>query len=232
MDLAALQQIHGLPLLYLETVDSTNRVARELARQGWSGVVVADHQTAGRGRLGRSWEAAAGQNLLLSLVLRPALPPEQAARAVLVWAAAVAEALDLWVKWPNDLVDGQDHKLGGFLSELDADADRLRSIVLGLGINVNQSEFPGLPEASSLALLRGAPQRRVELLGQVVGAILAADPRGEDPLDGWRRRSRTLGRRVSVAGVEGLATGIRADGALMVDDVPVLTGDVSLITEG
>lgn len=232
MDLDALQQIQGLPLLYLATVDSTNRLARELARQGWTGVVVADHQTAGRGRLGRTWEAEAGCNLLFSLVLRPALPPWQAARAVLVWAAAVAEALDVWVRWPNDLVDDQDRKLGGFLSELDADADRLRSIVLGLGLNVNQTDFPGLPEASSLRLLRGAEQPRADLLGRVIGAILAANPAGEDPLEGWRRRSRTLGRQVRVAGVEGLATGIRADGALLVGEVPVLTGDVSLITEG
>ncbi len=227
MDLASLDSVAGLPLLYLPTVDSTNRVARELARQGWSGVVVAEHQTAGRGRLGRSWEAEAGQNLLLSLVLRPSVVPAQAPRCVLLWAAAMAHALDLWVKWPNDLVDDQDRKLGGMLAELELEGDRVGAVILGVGLNVNQERFPGLPGAGSLAQVCGAPQDRVATLRALVGAVRSTDVGAS--LDLWRARSRTLGRRVEVAGVAGVAEDVREDGALLVDGRPVLAGDVSLI---
>lgn len=229
MELSSLRVIHGRPVLYLEQTDSTNRVARELAREGGLGVVVADHQTAGRGRLGRSWVADAGENLLFSVVLRPGLLAAEAPRAVLVWAAAIAEALGVWVKWPNDLVDAADRKLGGMLAELDHEGDRVRSVVLGVGINVNQTIFADLPEATSLALLRGGPQDRVETLRAALEAILLADPGDPGALDRWRARSRTLGRRVRVAEREGVATGVREDGALLVDGVPVLAGDVSLI---
>lgn len=227
MDLSTLDAIGGLPLVYLPEVDSTNRVARELARQGWAGVVVADHQHAGRGRMGRSWDSEPGQNLLMSVVLSPPVPAKDAARCVLLWAAAIADALDIWVKWPNDLVDPRDQKLGGMLAELELDGERVRHIVLGIGLNVNQTTFPGLPGAGSLRLLRGGAQDRAQILGAVVAALLGADTRGSLGL--WRRRSRTLGRRVEVAGVVGVAEDVREDGALLVDGSAVLAGDVSLI---
>ena len=230
MELSSLRVIHGRPVLYLEQTDSTNRVARELAREGGLGVVVADHQTAGRGRLGRSWASESGQNLLFSAILRPKLPATAAPRAVMIWAAAMAEALGVWVKWPNDLVDGSDLKLGGLLAELETQGDAVASVVLGVGLNVNQLEFPDLPAATSLARLRGAPQDRVEVLRTLIGAIDRADLSAEG-LELWRSRSRTLGRRVQVGDVLGLATGIRADGALLIDGRPILAGDVSLLGE-
>lgn len=227
MDLSSLDAIRGLPLLYLPSVDSTNRVARELGRQDWTGVVLADHQTAGRGRLGRSWESQPGENLLISMVLRPQVAAQDAPRCVMIWAAAAAAALDVYVKWPNDLVDGEDQKLGGMLAELELEGDRVRHVVLGVGLNVNQTVFVGLEQASSLRRLRGAAQDRVAVLGALVEAIVDADVHAS--LDGWRRRSRTLGRRVLVAGRSGVADGIREDGALLVDGQPVLAGDVALI---
>ncbi len=219
-----------MPVLHLERTDSTNRVARELARQDGQGLVVADHQTAGRGRLGRAWSSEPAQNLLFSLILRPNLAAVSAPRAVMIWAAAMASALDVWVKWPNDLVTDQDLKLGGLLAELETEGDRVRFVVLGVGLNVNQTEFPDLPAATSLANSRGEPQDRAEILAALVGAIRGADL-SERGLDLWRARSRTLGRRVAVGEVSGLATGIRADGALLIDGRPILAGDVSLLGE-
>jgi BirA family biotin operon repressor/biotin-[acetyl-CoA-carboxylase] ligase len=231
------------PVVFLDTCDSTNRVAREAAR-AWPGpptpgpLVVADHQTAGRGRRGRTWEAKPGENLLFSLVLAPRVPPDRAARCVMVWAAALAEALDVQVKWPNDLVarevpGGPWKKLAGILAELEVDQrgpPRVRHVVLGVGVNVDQVAFPGLPDATSLARLRRGPVgEHAALLRRLVDAVERVDVTRGDALDPWRARSATLGQRVRVAEVEGVAEDLRDDGALLVDGHPVLAGDVHLL---
>jgi BirA family biotin operon repressor/biotin-[acetyl-CoA-carboxylase] ligase len=153
----------------LESVDSTNRYLLDEARAGAPAgvVVVADHQTAGRGRLGRSWEAPAGANLLLSVLLRPALDPSDrhlATTAVALAAVDAVAALGLaaatggrsdtggdapdrppvtvGVKWPNDLVDGGGRKLAGVLAESDLSpvgpgGSLPAPVVVGIGVNVN-----------------------------------------------------------------------------------------------
>ena len=146
------------------------------------------------------------------------------------WAAAIAEVLDVQVKWPNDLVTAAGAKLGGILSELNAEGDEVRSVVLGVGINVNQQVFPGLPDATSLSVLRGAPIDRAALLGELVNAIEAVDTTTAPSLALWRARSHTLGRRVRVGAITGIASAVREDGALIVDGQPILAGDVELIT--
>lgn len=237
LDAAALRRALGRPVQVVDRCDSTNRLAKEAAA-GWPGpptpgpLVVAEHQTAGRGRRGRVWEAAAGRNLLFSLVLQPRVPADRAARCVMVWAAAMAEALDLRVKWPNDLVTADHRKVAGILAELElapGGTGRIRHIVLGVGVNVNQTEFPGLPEATSLAREGAGPRDRGAVLVDLVRAIEAAPVRGPAGLDLWRARSATLGRRVEVAGVRGVAEDIRDDGALIVGGRAVLAGDVSLL---
>lgn len=240
LDGAALTAATGRPVQVLATCDSTNRLARQVAADLLSRgplptalpVIVAEAQTEGRGRLGRSWQAEPGANLLFSVLLAPDLPLQRAGRAVLCWAAALAERTGAWLKWPNDLVDVGDRKLAGLLAEHEAGADptRVGCLVLGVGLNVNQRDFPGLPGATSLARLRGAALDRQALLIDLLRAIDAVDPTSAGALDAWRRRSRTLGRRVRVAGREGLATGLRDDGALLVDGQPVLAGDVELVS--
>lgn len=219
----------GRPVDYHPAIASTNVAARRLGREGARGaLVVADHQTAGRGRRGRSWESPPGQNLMFSLLLHPPIPPQHAPRCVLLWAAAMAEVLDVSLKWPNDLVSADGRKVGGVLAELEAVGDEVHFVVLGVGINVNQTDFdPALPQAASLRQLRGQPQDRAALLGALVAGVEAVDVTAD--LSAWRRRARTLGRRVRVAGIEGTAEDIREDGALMVDGRPVLAGDVELI---
>lgn len=219
----------GRAVHFHPTADSTNRLARALAGEGKTdAVVVADYQTAGRGRRGRTWEARPGENLLFSLVLTPAVPPQHAPRCVLIWAAAMAEVLGVWLKWPNDLVDEQGRKLGGILAEMESEGEQVRCVILGVGLNVNQARFEGLPMATSLAALRGEPQDRAALLARLVEAIETADVVSGD-LSRWRAVSHTLGRRVRIGSIEGIAEALREDGALIVAGQAVLAGDVEMI---
>lgn len=208
-------------------VDSTQRVAKDLAAAGapHGTVVVAEAQTAGRGRRGRIWSSPPGQNLLFSVVLRPDVPAREVAMLTLGAAAGLAVAFDVRVKWPNDLVDRDGHKLAGLLGEVELDGDRVRFVVLGVGLNVNQVDFPPeLPNATSLARL-GGPRDREEVLETAVRAILAWSTH-PGRLDLWRSRAHTLGRRVRIGEVEGVATHLRDDGALIVDGQPVTVGEI------
>ncbi len=220
----ALTRIAGRRVEFHRSCDSTNRLARERGVLGT--IVVADHQTAGRGRLGRRWESAPGDNLLMSLVLRQPLPVARMGRCPLVWGAVLAEALGAFVKWPNDLIDDRDRKLGGMRIEM-ISPDVL---VLGVGINVNQIAFSEGLSATSLRELRGERQDRLDWFGRLVRALDAADPAAPAALDSWRARSRTLGRLVRIGEVKGVATGVREDGALLVGGEVVLAGDVELIS--
>jgi len=232
------------PVAYLPTCASTNRIARDLASTVALGaplpVVVADHQTAGRGRRGRTWDAQPGQNLLFSVLLRPNLPAARIPRAVLAWAAAMATVLDVSLKWPNDLVvlrNDRIFKLGGILAELEPGPPTGRrthahpTVILGVGINVGQTTFDDLPQATSLAALGRPTPDRARLLARLITAIDAVDVHAPTLLDPWRRRACMLGRTVQVGDRTGIATGIRDDGALLIDGHPILTGDVALVAD-
>ena len=222
-----------------DTVPSTNSVAAELARPGL--VVVADHQEAGRGRLGRTWEAPPGSSLLVSVVLdvswvcdgRPQLATLALALAASDACAAVASVRPL-LKWPNDLV-GEDGvgKLGGILAET---VPRAQAIVAGLGLNVRWGDTAPPPPGTSLDAL-GADIEPSALLPPVLEGLdarLDQDP--EALLDDYRARSATLGRavRIEQAGrndVEGTAVDVTPDGHLVVQDagghmLTVVAGDV------
>ncbi|HWS15327.1 MAG TPA: biotin--[acetyl-CoA-carboxylase] ligase, partial [Candidatus Methylomirabilis sp.] len=144
---------HGLPwtdLLCLAVTDSTNRVAMEMAEHGakHGTVVVADAQTAGRGRMGRRWESPPGKNLYVSMLLRPPVPTVEAPQLSLVTGVALADAVEAMgvsasLKWPNDLYLGE-RKAAGILAEMASDPDGVRHVVIGVGLNVNMEEadFP------------------------------------------------------------------------------------------
>jgi BirA family biotin operon repressor/biotin-[acetyl-CoA-carboxylase] ligase len=196
-------------------VDSTNRVTADLARAGApDGVVVgADHQTAGRGRRGRTWEAPPGASLLVSVLLRPA-PALVTLHAGLA-AAGACEAVAgvaIGLKWPNDLLL-DDAKVGGILTEAVADA-----AVVGLGVN--------LAWAPAGAARLGATVDRDALLDAYLERL--GDP--GDVLARYRRRCTTLGRPVRVelpaGAIEGIAEDVDDDGRLVVADRPVAAGDV------
>ena len=223
---------------FLAACASTNDVVRTRAAAGTAEclLVVADSQTAGRGRLGRSWHSPPGQNLYLSLLLRPALSARQASPLTLLAGAALAHTLaeagaTPRLRWPNDLLlpaAGGLRKVAGILTEMASDGERVRHIVLGVGLNVNSVEFPpALAErATSLRLALGRPCDRTQLL---VDFLAAFEPIYDDflargPASGlaeWRRYA-DLGRMCRIdcdgAKVEGIATDIDDDGALLVRD--------------
>lgn len=234
------------------TTGSTNSDAAALARRGalHGSVVLADEQTAGKGRLGRTWESARGVNLYLSVVLRPRIVPAQAPQLSLVSAVAVAAALerarvDARIKWPNDvLVNGR--KLCGILTEIEAEADRVSFVVVGIGVNLNSGREHFPPElhdrATSVWMETG---RKVDRLAFLCDLLSELEEGFDDFTRGgfemlrarWEARSSMTGRSVRIAGVgetvEGICAGIDGDGALLVDEDDgrrrrVLAGDVTL----
>jgi BirA family transcriptional regulator, biotin operon repressor / biotin---[acetyl-CoA-carboxylase] ligase len=226
----------GGPFLHHEEVASTHAEARALAIDGASEgtVVVAESQTAGRGRLGRHWLSPAGQGLLVSVVLRPPLPMSDVHLLTLVVACAAARAIEsmtgvpIDIKWPNDLISG-DRKVGGILLEIGGTQDVVEWVVVGIGINVNTdlSELPAMVSrtAGSLKSASGTAVDRTELLARILlqldveytAALAFGFARA---LDGFRDRDYLLGRDISVqtkdGPVPGRAAGINEYGALIV----------------
>jgi BirA family biotin operon repressor/biotin-[acetyl-CoA-carboxylase] ligase len=244
--------IMGRRVLSYQRVRSTNVVALQMAQQAApeGTLVIAEEQTAGRGRQGRIWHSPPGVGLWASLVLRPHIPPSRVFQLTICGALAVAETvyqtthLPVKVKWPNDvLVKGK--KLSGILTETQAELDSVRFVVLGLGINVNQryEDFPEdlRPRATSIRVELGRSVSRVDLLGAVLlrfeKIYSLFQEHGLEPfLDRWRQLSWTLGRQVMVQIGErtfsGLAVDIEETGALVLEEASgerrrLLAGDVS-----
>jgi len=210
----------GRPRAHHREVGSTNAVARELAAAGapHGTLVTADHQTAGRGRSDRTWQAAPGSSVLMSVVVRPADPLLSLRAAVAV--AEVAERGQgatggpggasplVGIKWPNDvLIDGR--KVCGILVE---GRPQEEWAVLGIGLNVLPAAFP--PELNATALDDG---RTVEETLAALLERLEDRLAGEDALEAWRARDALLGRPVAWDGGEGTAAGVDESGALLVD---------------
>ena len=167
-------------------IGSTNAAAMEAAAAGEAegAVFFAEQQTAGRGRGGHSWESAPSDGIYCSVVLRPQLAPADALLLSLIAGIAVAEAVEQTtglhpdLRWPNDVLI-EERKFCGILTEMNAEATRVRYVVVGVGINVNQASFPAElePIATSLRLAAGQEWSRV----QVAAALLKS-------LDAWYRR--------------------------------------------
>ena len=221
-----LQDQQNISIEWYPTCASTNDIAALKAEDGYRGIVGADHQTHGRGRLERDWESEANSNILFSWVLDVDVPLNDVARIPLLWSAAIAEALDLNVQWPNDIVCSNGQKVGGILS-LVHKVGPPHTIIVGVGLNVNQQKFAGDFNATSLLLDRGEEQSRSEILETIVQAIHSVSP--SDNFDLWRQRTQMIGQTVTIQDRQGIATGIREDGALIVDGIPITTGDVHLV---
>lgn len=164
-------------IIYYKQLDSTNTEVARLAAKGASQgtVVVADAQTAGKGRRGRGWESPAGENIYMSILLRPDCVPDRAPMLTLVMAYSVAKVLkefgfvDVQIKWPNDLVlSGK--KICGILTEMQLKGSEIDYVVVGVGINVNTNEFPQeLKEtATSLYLQSGRVSDRQMMVESIV----------------------------------------------------------------
>jgi BirA family biotin operon repressor/biotin-[acetyl-CoA-carboxylase] ligase len=245
-------KVMGREIHLLSEAASTNTLAMEMAAKGApeGTVVIAEKQTGGKGRLGRKWISPKG-NLYFSVVLRPDIPTHKAPLITLMGAVAAAAAirttcnLPATIKWPNDiLVAGK--KIGGLLTEMSAEPDRIRHIVLGIGVDVNMAldELPPDVRArtTTLAVEAGKKIDRTLLLQQVLRDLESRYRvflRSEaDILKEWGALTMTIGSRVSVNGsgemFEGLAQGIDSEGRLIVrlDDGSlrqVAAGDVTIL---
>jgi BirA family biotin operon repressor/biotin-[acetyl-CoA-carboxylase] ligase len=235
---------------WLGSCASTNDLAAARAREGANeGLVIAtEAQTAGRGRLGRTWHSPAGQNLTLSILLRPARPAAEIPPVTLLAGAAVARALAAMglrprLKWPNDVQlvvgdagagPGAVRKVAGILTEMASEGGRVGHVVVGLGLNVNTASFPDelAARATSLRLASGRPFDRAAVLAAVLSAFepLYDDFQRRGPAAGiaaWQEHA-ALGERCRVSQpggaiglavpLEGVALGVDADGALRLRD--------------
>ncbi len=210
---------------YHDSIESTNKRARELATSGESNlVVVADEQTGGRGRLDREWTSPSG-GIWLSIVLRPAIPPHHAPIYTLAGAVATTRAIrdvgvDAEIKWPNDVLCDE-QKLVGILTEMEGEADRISWLVVGIGINANvdTEELPN-ERATSLRELVGDVNRR-ELTQKLLEAFHELTADREEIIPAWRELSSTLGKRVRIETpsetIVGKAVDIEFPGTLLVD---------------
>lgn len=245
-------RIIGRELHLFPEVSSTNTLAMELASNASpeGTVVIAETQTGGKGRLGRKWISPKG-NLYLSVILRPDIPMYKAPLITLMGAVAVASAIratcevQAAIKWPNDIyIAGK--KISGLLTEMSAEQDRIKHIVLGIGADVNMG-LDALPAevraaTTTLAAETGKRVDRTLLLRRLFRelehwyeAFLRNDA---EVLGAWNALNMTIGNRVSVIGLdgtlEGRAQGIDSDGRLIIslDDGSlrqVAAGDVTIL---
>ena len=242
----------GQSIYFYEETDTTNNRARELALEGApeGTLVVAEKQTAGRGRRGKVWESPLGTGIWMSLVLRPQIMPAEASVLTLLCGLATAEAikaetgLSAGIKWPNDiLINGK--KAVGILTEMDCEMSEVHFVIPGIGINVNTASFP--PEiadiATSLYLECGKTVSRRRLVHKVLerleeqyetflrtGSFTAM-------LEDYRKHCITLGKEVHVLGREPFfaeALDITPEGELLVrradngKEEVVFSGEVSI----
>lgn len=242
----------GRTMTHLDEVDSTNTYGRKMTRDDapHGTLIVAEHQTGGRGRSGRQWHSAPGEALQFSLLIRPPLSPARAALITQIAAAAGAVALeklgvDCLIKWPNDLlIDGR--KICGILTEMSCELDRIDWIIMGVGINVNQQSFPDdlKQKTTSLHIITNKPQNRAKLLASFLNAFeplyqdYLAHPDGPQCLEICRSKSALTGKVIAYeqAGrlIEATVLDIDTEGRLLVrhhdgSKEALLSGEVHLI---
>jgi BirA family biotin operon repressor/biotin-[acetyl-CoA-carboxylase] ligase len=238
----------GRTAIFVRSADSTNDVAMERALRGdpHGTVVMADEQRRGKGRLGRTWVSPPDANIYMSVILRPEMSTGDAGLLTVMAAVASASSLrdmtglEVRIKWPND-IEASGRKLGGILTEMRSEPDRIICAVVGIGINVNMrmDDFPEAlrDAATSLYQETGRVWARtdvaVHLLDGLHGEIVSLRKHGRRALlDRWRGLSSTLGKKVSVE----TPTGTIAGTALDIDDRGFLlvrtTGGVETVSSG
>ena len=248
------EKLLGREILYFESTASTNRQARAEALQGAPEglAVIAESQSQGRGRMGRSWISPAGVNVYLSTVLRPPFPPERAPQLTILAGVSCARAirqttgLEARLKWPNDIfIRGK--KAAGILAEMEGENSRLAFIILGIGINVNWG-FEGMPAelretATSLRVEAGREFDRAALAAEALAELekdylfFRKEGFSEKMREEWNRLALGIGKRATLTflgqTLSGEIKGLDLDGALLFIDPEgntrrFMAGDVSL----
>ena len=225
-------KIFGCKIFYYESLSSTMDEAFRLGMEGApeGAVVCAEMQTKGRGRLGRSWVSPKYKGIYCSMILRPKLSPSDLSKLTLLTAVAVAEAVEKiadvqpLIKWPNDLLV-KNKKLAGILTELRAEVDQMKFVVIGIGLNINNLSAQLVDGATSLRNETGQNFSRVEVLQEILRVFerwYCRCDKGdfEEVLRVWKERSLTLGKRVRITDpasvTEGVAVDLDHDGGLLI----------------
>jgi BirA family transcriptional regulator, biotin operon repressor / biotin---[acetyl-CoA-carboxylase] ligase len=228
----------GQNIHFEETVDSTQKIALRLAYDGCSEgtVVIAEEQKMGRGRMARTWHSPKYTGVWMSIVLRPNLPPQKAPQLTLITAVAVVQAIEELtslvpeIKWPNDiLINGK--KTTGILTELQAESDRINSVIIGIGMNVNQEqeEFPEELQhiATSLLIEEGKKINRANLIRSIFTKLEHLYDlylqKGFYPIKLlWESYAVSIGKMITArtlqGSIYGKAIGITEDGVLLIED--------------
>ncbi len=221
----------GKKICYFDTLTSTMDMAMQLGLKGAAEgtLILAESQTKGRGRLGRNWFSPKYKGIYLSLIIRPKILPSQASILTLLSAVSVCEAikeltsLEPQIKWPNDILINN-KKLGGILTELNAEMDEIKFMVIGIGLNVNNDKKNLASQATSLKEQMQEHVNRVNFLQEILRRIeknyLSFRERGAKPIvEKWRQQNITLGRRIKVYShkehIEGMGVDIDTDGGLL-----------------
>ncbi|MDQ2086377.1 biotin--[acetyl-CoA-carboxylase] ligase [Herbivorax sp. ANBcel31] len=247
----------GKNAIYFPQIESTNNYAKKIAQEGCEEgtVVIADSQTAGRGRMGREWSSTDKKGILMSVVLKPKVAMEELQIITLAASVAVVEAIkeltgiDFGVKWPNDIIlDGK--KICGILTEASMEMDRVNFVVLGIGLNVWHKKEDFLDElkekATSLSIYMGQKSDIIIRRSELIKAILIKLEKVYDEINRgcldsiiqlWKKHSVTLGKEVSILikgeQHKGIAQDITNQGKLIVKCVDgtrkeVLSGEISV----
>lgn len=225
---------YGRHIHYFSTCPTTQTIAHEEAQGGATDgtLIISEEQTAGKGRLARPWTSNAGRGIWMSLIIRPKLAPQQAPQLTLVAAVAIVRAIEdvakiqPVIKWPNDiLLNGK--KVTGILTELQADPDRVKAIILGIGLNANQEteDFPVELQtiATSLKIEKGEHMDRAELVAKILYYLehytALYVEKGFAPIKLlWESYATITGKRITARmvneTVEGTALGISSEGML------------------
>lgn len=238
---------------FLET-DSTQDVAKEMVVKGApeGTLIIAEGQSKGRGRLGRTWLSPQGQGIYLSLILRPHISPIHAPKITLMAAVSIVQAIEAitpvkaQIKWPNDILISH-RKVAGILTEIDAEMDRTNAIILGIGININNHSSSFSSELrDTVTSLRMETGREISRLGLLQTLLLDLEnlyetfkAKGFTPILGiWKKKDITVGSYVKAVLIDrelvGQAVDIDHEGALILRDEKgnthrIISGDVTLL---
>jgi len=246
----------GREVHYFEVVDSTQTIAHKLAQEGapHGTIVIGEEQTAGRGRMSRPWESAKGTGIWMTIILRPDVSPQQASSFTLVVAVAVTMAIkslyphvEPAIKWPNDLLI-RGKKCTGILTEMQAEADVVQALLVGIGINANQLEDDFSPDianiATSLRIAAGEEINRAALVATILQYLeqfteLFVQDGFASIKELWEQMSCTIGQRIEVTTIrerfEGIASGITDEGVLQLTQSDgtirtIYSGDIKILS--
>lgn len=237
----------GKPLMFIQEIDSTNEEIKQLAQKGYPNgtTVVAETQSAGKGRLGRLWNSPTGTGLWFSFLLRPQISPNQIAGITLAVGLGVCKAIrnytniNALIKWPNDIIIGN-KKLCGILTEMTTKSNEIENVIVGVGINVNTLKFPDEinHKATSLFLETGKQVNRSDLFKNILLEIenyveYYLDNPQSNIIEDYKKLCATLGKNVTVTRgnkiLIGTAISISNDGDLIIKNQ---TGDKIYINSG